>query len=92
MHRDLFNSLSSPIIRRLIRLYGPVMVSSLIVLVLGRLGVFKSTWPFMAGIIDFGDHHYSVQFPGLWDNLYHWVTRFITFSVAQVYHYDDPRG
>jgi len=92
MQQDLLNSLSSSVIRRPIRLYGPVIISSFIVLVLGRLGVFDSTWPFMAGIIDFGDHHYSLQFPGLWDDLYHWATRFITFFVAQVYHHSDPRG
>jgi len=86
----LLSTLSSATIRRPIRLYGPLVASAFLVLLLGRSGIYEYSRSFIPGFLEWDEHHYQRQRPEFWADFWFWVTSTGKFFFAHIYHYSTP--
>lgn len=87
---DLLKTLTSMTIRRPIRLYGPLIASSLLVFLLGRLGVYAYTGTFTKGFLEWDEGHYHPQSPYILTDFYIWAKSTVNFCLAQIDHWSTP--
>jgi len=86
----LFSILSSAAIRRPFRLYGPLIVSTFLVFMFGRLGAFAYSETYIAGFLAWSEYHYKIQRPEFWLDFWLWLKQTLNFCTADIYHWTTP--